>query len=211
MHSIHCFAFEGTTNLRVLHLQNNFLDFNDWPKNAKEDALNDPAVLDALQWNIGNLSPFYCLTKLQILNLRNNSVTCLSNDWLSENATLKYLDLSHNQIEVLTITNSYKWNQPITINVTNNKISQINMLPLETELKRGNNAPVTWILNDNPLDCECASRNFFDYINNHKWHLLRKFKTKVVTNELRCASPFTLKGRKIDHVHSFDCHLWYNL
>lgn len=175
-------AFDGT-NLRVIHLQNNFLEF----QNIEDGSLD-----------VEKVSPFHHLHKLQILNMRNNSMKSFLNDWNIENVALQQLDLSYNQIEMINFGNIFNiWMEAITINVTNNRITRLSVAK-EFAINE-NQSTVTWILNHNPLKCDCLVIHFANHLENQIENV-RNYSTKFITNELECFAPDQFKNQRLESV-----------
>lgn len=175
-------AFDDT-NLRVLHLQNNFLEF----KNLEESSLE-----------FDRASPFQNLHQLQVLNVRNNSMRSFLNDWHTVNVALIDLDLSHNQIEIINFGNIFNiWKDEIKINVSNNKISAVRAPHrfVFNELQ----PQTVWILNHNPLKCDCSVMHFAIMLRNQTNSKLNSH-TKVITDQLECASPEHFVKRRLEHI-----------
>lgn len=171
-------TFEDSS-LRVLHLHNNQLDFND------TDDLSNAPVHRTFN------SPFQHLSHLQELNLRNNSITSFLKDWSFLNTQLKALDLSHNRIAMIDFGNTV-WSDRITINVSHNQI---------TTMSAGSFAPIpnqpltTWILNYNPLNCDCMLIHLANYLISGKSSHL-----KLVTEQLVCAAPVALVNKRLEEI-----------
>lgn len=175
-------AFDGT-NVRILHLQSNFLDFQNI-----EDGSAD----------VETVSPFHSLHKLEILNMQNNSMKSFLNDWNMENVALKQLDLSYNQIEMINFGNIFNiWMNAITVNLTNNRITRVS---ISKQLPANDNQlPVTWILNRNPLKCDCLIINFARHLK-RQLENAQNFSTTFRTNELECSSPEPFKRHRLENV-----------
>lgn len=170
-------ALDGT-NLHTLNLENNYLEF---------------ANIEGSDVNIEKLSPFQNLTKLRVLNMRNNSMKNFLIDWSTANVELEELDLSYNGITEIDFQNNFNiWLKPLTVNLTNNKIVTINT----GEGFASNNNPMksTWILNNNPLKCDCLIIHFVHYIQN-KLKMMSDARIEFVTNDLKCATPNQFVGQ----------------
>lgn len=175
-------AFDGT-NLRVLHLQNNFLEF----QNIEDGSLD-----------VEKVSPFHSLNKLQILNMQNNSIKSFLNDWNMENVALTHLDLSYNHIEMINFGNIFNiWMEAITINISNNRITRLSMA--KEIATNENQSPVTWILNHNPLTCDCLIIHFASHLKNQMENM-QNYSTKFITNELKCLSPDRFKNQRLENI-----------
>lgn len=162
-------ALDGT-NLQVLQLQNNFIEFSN----------------DALDFD--RASPFQNLFKLKRLNMRNNSIKHFLSDWNIVNFELNEIDLSYNQIQMIDfgiVINS--WMNHITINLSHNQISTIRTSNAFVNL---NESQSTWIFNHNPLNCDCQIVQFANYLR----HPASDRPLKLITNQLKCATPLKFAG-----------------
>lgn len=163
-------ALDGT-NLRVLQLQNNFIEFSN----------------DALDFD--KASPFQNLFKLERLNMRNNSIKHFLSDWNIINLALKEIDLSYNQVRMIDfgiVMNS--WVNHITINLSHNQISTIRTSNAFVNL---NESKSTWIFDDNPLNCDCQIVQFANYTR----HTTPDKPLKLITNQLKCTTPLKFAGK----------------
>lgn len=177
-------ALDGTS-LQVLHLQNNFLDF----RNIDDDSLD-----------VEKISPFQHLTQLQVVNMRNNSMKTFLHDWHTVNVALKELDLSHNQIEIINFGGIFNiWMDHIRINVSHNQITKMftskhiapNPNPLQSD--------VIWILNHNPLRCDCVVIHFAIQLRK-QISGVQNATTKFITDELRCLEPEHFANQQLQNV-----------
>lgn len=183
LHTIHMDAFAGTS-MRVLHLQNNCLDF----QNLGESS-----------WDVERASPFQNLYKLKVLNMRNNSMKLFLTDWHTSNSALSELDLSNNHIEMIDFRIiSNNWNDAIQINLSNNQIKMISadkhVIPIET-----NQSDIVWILNHNPLHCDCMVVHFANALRNQT-HSLNESRMKFVTDKLECSLPVQFAKKRLENV-----------
>lgn len=169
------------TNLRVLHLQNNFLDF----RNIEEYP--DLA------------SPFQNLHRLQVLNMRNNSMKSFLNDWSIETYALRELDLSYNQIERIYFGSIFNiWIEPISIDLSNNNIKTISAA--RDFVSNETQSQVKWNLNNNPLKCDCLVVHFASYLHNQTRRSSNILHTKFITEHLKCSSPPRLAQTRLENV-----------
>lgn len=177
------------TDLRILQLQNNFIEFS----NIEENGLDFETA-----------SPFQSLSKLEKLNLRNNSIEYFLNDWNVINVALIELDLSYNRIKMIDfgiILNI--WIHNITIDLSHN---QIQTLSGSKGFGNFNESRSTWILNENPLKCDCLIVHFANYLRSKSnTSTIRTATTttttwnqndtiKLITDNLTCAEPLHFAG-----------------
>lgn len=165
---IHQHAFATTGALEKLRLENNRLSFDEAS------------------------SPFQKRTSLKELNLRNNSITNILMDWNYHTLQLRDLDLSYNQITRLHYAQLEFLSSRITVNLTHNTITEINLSALEAIAAL--NDPIVrahsthLILNDNPLHCDCLLVHFMQFYRHELAPKIRKH-FKITIDDLRCASP----------------------
>ncbi|XP_031636824.1 protein toll-like [Contarinia nasturtii] len=192
LHTIHMTALDGT-DLRLLHLQNNMLNF----KNFGET------------WDVERASPFQTLDQLEELNMRNNSMTTFLHDWHTSNLALSKLDVSNNKIELLDFRFIFNnWTNPIRINVSRNNIKALNVHHDFTLIE--NESQVEWILNNNPLQCDCLLIHFATALRNQSLSL-QKNRIKFITNHLKCSTPQQFAEKPLENIQltEFTCSLPY--
>lgn len=176
-------ALDGT-GLQVLHLQNNFLDF----RNIEDD----------LEMDVEKISPFQNLIKLQVLNMRNNSIKTFLHDWHTVNVALTELDLSHNQIEMINFGSIFNiWIDNIRINVSHNQITK--MFTSKHIAFNPNQSNVIWILNHNPLRCDCVVIHFAMQLRK-QINGLQNATTIFITDELKCLEPERFVNQQLQNV-----------
>lgn len=135
-------------------------------------------------------SPFQRLSQLTMLNLANNSINYLLEDFTLE--SLQMLNLSHNHIEVLYVgaLNNIKTQE---IDLTFNKIMEIgyDMDNYEPKLVR---------LDNNPIACDCRIHKFVNYLKNANKDQVSKPVVTFNMHELRCAEPERLADIKVTDI-----------
>lgn len=175
IHYIHIAALDGT-DLRILQLQNNLLDFS-----TTVDTESD--------YELG--SPFQALNKLEKLNLRNNLIKSFLNDWNVMNTALIELDLSYNRIELFNFASILNiWSDKITVDLSHNEITTISAIK---DFSNFNDSQSTWILNDNPLNCDCVIVHLASYLQNNTKQ--KNSNLKLITDHLKCAMPMQFMGK----------------
>lgn len=199
LHTIHRDAFRHT-NLQIINLENNRLDFfKRMPNPMQKD-------IPVQQKDILKYSPFEHTGKLIRLNLRNNSITQFSGEWNLHNTQLELLDLSHNQIQSIDLMQILAtWNQPITVNLTHNHIKGIYTSKLEyaavlddmiataeSTVDSQPNLLWKWLLNYNPIHCDCDLMFTVKFLREKQ--SIERF-LKLITDELRCATPEKLRNQ----------------
>nr|ABX00775.1 RE13664p [Drosophila melanogaster] len=179
-------AFVSTNGLRHLHLDHNDID------------LQQPLLDIMLQTQIN--SPFGYMHGLLTLNLRNNSIIFVYNDWKNTMLQLRELDLSYNNISSLGYEDlAFLSQNRLHVNMTHNKIRRI-ALPEDVHLGEGyNNNLVHVDLNDNPLVCDCTILWFIQLVRGvHKPQYSRQFKLR--TDRLVCSQPNVLEGTPVRQI-----------
>lgn len=180
------------TNIQILNLENNHLAF--LPIQREKDPKK--------------YSPFEYTPKLIRLNLRNNSIAYYLNDWNTHNSDLEVLDLSYNKITSIQLMEiSASWKQAITVNLTHNDIKSISGTKLDYELVLNQtqqhifgehpNTLWKWILNSNPIDCDCKILYFVKLLRENPsteryW--------KLITDDLYCTTPSQLENQLVRDV-----------
>lgn len=151
-----------------------------------------------------NVSPFQYIVNLNKLNLRNNSLTQFLDDWGLINTQLELLDLSYNNISLLHYNQlSRMWVHPITINLSHNFISTIlsasNAHKSFQLVEDHPNIKSRWILNYNPLKCDCRILDFVQFLQGTLTPV-RPSHFELITDQLKCILPMRLANRTADQV-----------
>lgn len=165
----------ANTNLKVIHLQYNSLTF--------DEVVQGPTIFS-------EKSPFQDVRELRKLNLSHNKVATFLVDWFMHNTHLETLDLSYNNFTFINfeyITNT--WLSQLTVDLRHNRIRYINV-PMDKDLQ-GNGLKPTWILNENPLNCDCLILFLVKSVRGE----LGKPKANYVIDNLRCAEPARFEGQ----------------
>lgn len=160
----------ANTNLQVIHLQYNSLSFDDLTQGL--------TIFD-------QKSPFQDTVELRRLDLNHNRVTVFLADWYLHTTKLESLDLSYNNFSWINFEHIvYSWPKPITVDFSHNNIKHINV----PEDKDDHISKPTFILNENPLDCDCLIL-YLVKIARGELDDSRNPKTNYVIDHLRCAEP----------------------
>ncbi|XP_055906908.1 protein toll [Eupeodes corollae] len=190
-------AFSRTQKLSYINMENNQIRLH--------ESFN---TLIGDQFDIS--SPFQSLLELRTLNLRNNSIRHIFNDWRLTNLKLEYLDLSYNHINMITENDLLYLSRQIFVNLTHNNISRINFSgvdfidldPLEQKIQ----AAVSY----NPFYCDCEPLFFVQYLNGYLGKEMRDA-LKISAKNLECSGPENLKGRLVQDLSPMEllCPLEY--
>uniref|UniRef100_A0A8D8TLX7 Protein toll n=1 Tax=Cacopsylla melanoneura TaxID=428564 RepID=A0A8D8TLX7_9HEMI len=168
--------FNGTHDIVLLDLSHNKL--NVISQTAFDILCRTNSELDAiylsdniLEWN-SNLvdSPFNECESITVLQLSNNRISYIHNDWIMG---IQWLDLNGNNITTLPDFNSFT-SQSWTLDVSYNQIKTVGLDSInhaadnvnEGEEGRGK---INLILIGNPITCDCSNYDLFYFVQNvHK-------------------------------------------
>ena len=136
-------------------------------------------------------SPFQRLNQLKEINLANNSITEVFEDFTLE--SLVFLNLSSNNIFSLS-TNDLNNLKVVTIDLTYNQIQEVNFEFVINETTQV-------LLDHNPIACDCR---IYSFINHLKHSNGKKSKPNIHTENLKCAIPEHLAGTKVSELDAYD-------
>ncbi|XP_039495371.1 protein toll [Drosophila santomea] len=179
LRTIDTMAFINTRGLRHLHLDHNDIDLT-------------------IQYQLN--SPFWYMVDLLTLNLRNNSIIFVYNDWKNTMLKLRELDLSYNNISSLRYEDLVFLSQnKLHVNMKHNKIRSI-ALPKYAHIDNSSIGNLVHVdLNDNPLVCDCTILWFIELVRGvHKPPYAEQF--KLGTDRLVCNQPNALEGTPVQKV-----------
>lgn len=167
------------TNLKEIHLQHNLLTF--------VEVVQGPTIFD-------QKSPFQDVGALRKLDLSHNKVTHFLADWYMHNVQMEYLNLGYNNFSWLNFDYiSNLWLSQITVDLSHNRIRYINV---PSEIDRSGNGKSTWILNENPLNCDCLILYLVKMARGEFGNIAESRMNYVIDN-LRCAEPARFKGQLV--------------
>lgn len=191
--TINIYAFRDTANLKFLDLENNQIDLAE-----AHAAILEPTAYSNSEFDAN--SPFQFLYKLQQLNLRNNSIMYIFNDWKTQLLELQKLDISYNNITIFHDQDlQFLSKHPVEVNLTHNLIHEINFNTIHIMDAPFANRLVRIDLNDNPLHCDCLMLPFLKFIFNE---FKDKFENKIelLTSNLQCEGPTALQGKHMEEL-----------
>lgn len=175
-------VFVSLQSLKILNLESNGL------------KLETILIYNSTEVNVPVSSRFQRLENLENLNLRNNSITTIFEDYSLRN--LQFVDMSHNKMISLSKTDlQFSSRTKVTIDLSYNQIEHIDF----SEIIDEENLPkVDVILENNPFKCDCNLLHFVEFIrdpaNREKSNII------VKVDNLRCAQPERMFGRKVGSV-----------
>ncbi|XP_059621553.1 protein toll [Phlebotomus argentipes] len=190
-------TFATTKSLEVINMANNQLTFME----------NQPGPIDLN-------SPFQHLTKLTDLNLSRNQILRIFQDWLFNLSQLQRLDLSYNNITLLTANDLQFLSRKITVYLTHNQISEISMYELESfasgqdALNSPHEVPTIY-LDGNPVVCNCLI-TYFVRLLRHELDERTDKMVKIVPGSLTCAAPPQHAGKLVASVNPHDLFCDYD-
>jgi len=139
-------------------------------------------------------SRFQRLENLEKLNLKNNSIKAIFEDFTL--TSLKHLDLSYNNISTLIKSNlQFSSRKELMIDLRHNNIETINFNHYAAEQSTLN---MILYLENNPINCNCLILDFVKYIKNPE--RIKKTGITVELGELSCTAPEKMHGRIISDV-----------
>jgi protein toll len=181
-------AFVGITSVTRIFLQNNRL------------TIGAPVETDVGGFlaNLTSGSPFQKLEKLQELNLVNNSITTMFEDFTL--MSLNNLNLSYNQISSLSTDELQSLqHEALTIDFTHNKIEEFDYRPgADSSLPS-----ISLLLNDNPIMCDCKILGLVRYLTSFS---KRDDTNNIVVSvdNLRCAGPEHMLGKLVSSLNPME-------
>lgn len=173
-------AFGGITSIVFITLKNNQLTLS--------GSAGNSALFEDYKIALPVGSPFQQLKQLVTLNLVNNSITSLFEDYTLE--SLKNLNMSYNHISVVSYDEFQSLaRDDVVIDLTNNRIEEVNF-PSTFDPQTPS---FTVHLNNNPIECDCNILHFVKYLTQrNSTETVNKFKIKV--GDLKCEKPENLRN-----------------
>lgn len=197
MKTINSRTFDYTVNIRVLDLSNNQLKF------AVKSYFSD----DVPQ------SPLQKLKSLENLNLRNNSLEHLHEDFSLLMTQLRELDLSHNNISYVQYNQLQFHGNGIQVDLRNNRISDIDFRSFELITSAQISAPrhpPAINLEGNPLNCDCKALHFVRFLQKNYSAIVVGDYLRINAEGLTCQEPEQLRGTKLRSLDRMDLLCYFN-
>lgn len=175
-------AFYGISSIESISLQNNQL------------TLENDIYFGDMKIKSVSGSPFQRLEQLITLNLANNSITSLFEDFTLTN--LKSLNLSHNKISVVQSDEFQSLSRDgLVIDLSFNRIEEFLFSP-SAESKMPS---ISVVLNSNPVTCDCKLWQFVKHLKS-KSSNETETSMKFNVDELICAEPALMAGKLVSEV-----------
>ena len=194
----------GLGKLRELYFDNNHLQSID------DKAFSNANNIINIQMENNDLtfsqmgSPFQQLHDLQIINLRNNSIMAIPEDWNYVLANLRDVDLSHNRIQSLSIGDLRFRSSNINLNLSHNIIQEIELSTIEivsmadSEIQAASQDCKVYLSN-NPLRCDCILMHFVQFLRKEIGKTAKNL--QIIPGQLQCAGPTSMAGRYVADIH----------
>jgi len=180
-------CFDGVKSIQIINLYNNFLTFED-------EYL---PIDDSVTIRIRVASRFQSLVNLERLNLRNNSIAAVFEDFTL--TSLTELDLSHNRISIVATDElQFPNKDKLTIDLRFNQIEMIDFRKPEN-----NQSAVTLLVDNNPLDCDCRILHFLNYLKESNQNGKSK-SIDVIADDLICAKPERFANKTVRSLDAMD-------
>ena len=183
-------SLDSLKSVQRIYLQNNQLTF-------MGDAIyEDNTAADSMK--MPRSSRFQGLDKLQVLNLRNNSITTIFEDYTL--ISLRELDLSYNNISIFSANDlQFISREELTIDLTYNQIEEVDFKPPETVP-----AEVNILLEHNPIVCDCRILYFVKFLHRTDFSNSEANKIKIETGDLYCSKPENMANRSVMKLDPMD-------
>ncbi|XP_075149015.1 toll like receptor [Haematobia irritans] len=187
-------AFVNTQNIEFINLENNRLSLSE-PYGQMLEG-------DIEAYQLG--SPFRNAMKLKQLNLKNNSIMFIYQDWKFHLLNLEELDLSYNNITTLSEDDlQFLTRNNLQLNLTHNQLRMINFQNIELSTDSKMNK-IIMDLNDNPVQCDCVLLSFVQFLRGERGGQALREAFKMDTKNLKCTSPENLQGQLVRNVNPMD-------
>lgn len=185
-------AFLNTQSLEDLNLENNRLSLSERFTSYIEEGISPS----------NGASPFQAASKLTRLNLKNNSIMYIAQDWRLTLPNLQDLDLSYNEITMINEDDVQFLNKhDLRVNLTHNQLRLVNFIGIN--VYGAPNAAINVDVNDNPMECDCFLLAFVQYIRGENGQGKQKL-LKMNVDNLHCSTPEPLSGQLVKSLHPMD-------
>ncbi|XP_076396662.1 uncharacterized protein LOC105663427 [Megachile rotundata] len=210
--------FSNLKSLELLDLSYNRLQeiedtsFNSLKNLRSADlSYNQLTLSSSIKNEYGNKSPFHNCTSLNVLNLRNNNISHIFEDWVKDHTQLRILNLRHNEISHISAEDLQFVSDNITVYLQHNKIQHIYMTRAEEIAKYQNKArAVNIFVGSNPTICDCNLYDFVRYLEGKMHPYVRNYFIIYPGYDLICHGPeqmynvsvHTLKSKSSKYLNS---------
>ncbi|XP_051173154.1 protein slit-like [Leptopilina boulardi] len=210
------FTFQNLINLQNLNLRHNQLDNladSRFERRQMQDFLITSELFQRSDWknNYPLVSIIFNCFNLIHLDLAYNNIQKIHDDWfLLSKLKLQSLNLTHNRISELNFDQGLIQKEVFYIDLSHNEI--VGIVPTNfSDIKIVSLVPITVIINDNPINCDCKTIDLLRYMNFEIKHLVVSI-LNIVSENLKCQRPEKLKGRLFSSLRSSElsCELSLN-
>ncbi|XP_076396714.1 uncharacterized protein LOC143265922 [Megachile rotundata] len=209
--------FSNLKSLELLDLSYNRLQeiedtsFNSLKNLRNADlSYNQLTLSSSIKNKYGNKSPFHNCTSLMELNLRNNNISYIFEDWVKDHPRLRTLNLISNKISHISAEDLQFVSDDIVVFLLHNKIQHIYMAQAEEIAKYQNKTrAVNIFVGSNPIICDCNLYDFVRYLEGKMHPYVQNYFT-IWTMYLICHGPvemynvpvYTLKSKSSKYLNS---------
>ncbi|XP_051173156.1 toll-like receptor 6 [Leptopilina boulardi] len=197
-------TFQNLIKLQNLNLRQNQLDNladSRFESRVMGYFINTLKIFDTL-WtkDYPFVSIFFNCLNLMHLDLSYNNIKKIYDDWfLLSKLKLQSLNLDHNKISELDFNQGLVQINNFSIDLSHNQLAAIVPFNL-SNIKITTPVPITVIINDNPINCECQISGLLEYQNSKRMKFLN-----IIMDNLKCQRPKNLEGHllsflKVDHL-----------
>ncbi|KAF2878694.1 hypothetical protein ILUMI_27473 [Ignelater luminosus] len=183
-------SFESLTNLEILNLKNNQI--------SKIDTYAFGRMLDLKEILLANnyidlnnqvAALFSYNMELKTIDLSNNNITVITADLVQTLVAVEKLDLSYNQISHIEFNDISTSSSSITIDLTYNQITTINFTnAIQENEDFTKDGRINVDLEGNPIKCNCHIYDFINFMDHIKSGGIKSI-INIDINGVKCASP----------------------
>ncbi|XP_043663672.1 protein toll [Vespula pensylvanica] len=208
MVSISRHLFDGLKSLTELNMEKNKLktiDSNTFThvRNLRIAKFShNELMLNSSEYQNVDLSPFYKCDLLEELYLSNNNISQIYSDWSISATNLQLLDLSYNDINIISMEDLQFVSNKIKVNLSYNKIRHI-LLGQAENIASFQETPRDVIIHveHNPLLCDCNLYEFLRFLEGRMHPNVQNY-FHIITGNLTCIEPNGVDEIEISRLHS---------
>ncbi|XP_034934159.1 chaoptin-like [Chelonus insularis] len=197
-------AFKGLKSLQVAHFS-----YNNLTLKPSEIIDNDALKITYVDKDEPHSVLHFCKDTLEELYVDHNFITEVFSDWITA-PRLRILNLAHNGISYLQISELQFSSSIIEVDMSHNEIHRVDFQGVE-RLTPENLGKVTINIQDNPIRCDCKLNGLLKFIDgniHHPYVLHGENVFNLKVDNLTCHQPESLKDIKISDLRSqlIDCN-----